>query len=153
MPYTYRPPSPGFPSAAAAPAAADFGDLRGLDPFLFGIDVSALSGFRSGLSMGNREYDFENCTFSFTAAYLNPSAVVFNDSLDNPQSQTSPLLAFRSYEGLEHGAPNLLRNAGTSIGDENADSAFASADRLDVLSTDGHLSAAGHAVLRIHHQV
>src|SRR5258708_19461584 len=124
MPYTYRPPSPGFPSAAAAPAAADFGDLRGLDPFLFGIDVSALSGFRKALSMGNREYDFENCTFSFTAAYLNPSAVVFNDSLDNPQSQTSPLLAFRSYKGLDHAAPTLLRNPRPSLPDENPPSAF-----------------------------
>src|SRR5438445_1594613 len=101
--------------------------------------------------MGNREYDFENCTFSFTAAYLNPSTVVFNDSLDNPQSQTSPLLAFRSYEGLEHSAPNLLRNAGTSIGDEHAASAFASANGLNVLSTAGHLSPDGHAVLRIPH--
>src|SRR6266853_4482120 len=143
MPYTYRPPSPGLPSAAAAPAA-DFGDLRGLDPFLLGIDVSALSGFRNALSMGNREHDFENCTLSFTAAYLDPSTVVFNDSLDNPQSQTSSLLALRAYEGLEHGAPNLLRNAGASIGDENTDSAFPSAQRLNVLSPNCHLSAAGH---------
>src|SRR6266853_6120112 len=114
MPYTYRPPSPGLPSAAA-PAAVVFRDLRGLDPFLLGIVVSGLSGFRKALSMGNREYDFENCPFSFAAAYLDPSTVVFNDSLDNPQSKTSSLLALRAYEGLEHGAPNLLRNAGASI--------------------------------------